>query len=69
MRGVGCIFKQKKSSDDQGFFPRALLIARKLKAKQGKVEESSIDKVAEKVNSGFSPLFYFLLGSGASQEG
>merc|ERR1719341_3108977 len=35
--------------DPEPVIPRALLIARKLKAKQGKVDESSVDKVAEKV--------------------
>jgi len=35
--------------DPEPVIPRALLIARKLKAKQGKVEESSVDKVAERV--------------------
>ena len=29
---------------------RALLIAKKLKAKQGRKEENSVDKLAEKVN-------------------
>ena len=48
---LGGITIFKKSSIYQGFLSRALLIARKLKAKQGKVEESSVDKVAQKVNS------------------
>ena len=39
----------KKQHVDNGFLSRALLIAKKLKAKQGRLAESSVDKLAEKV--------------------
>ena len=39
----------KKQHVDNGFLSRALLIAKKLKAKQGRMAESSVDKLAEKV--------------------
>merc|ERR1712012_1042036 len=35
--------------DPEPVIPRALLIAKKLKAKQGRKEENSVDKLAEKV--------------------
>ena len=38
-----------KKRVNNGFLSRALLIAKKLKAKQGRMAESSVDKLAEKV--------------------
>ena len=69
MRDIFCI--ARLSSCDLVFLSRALLIARKLKAKQGKVEESSVDKVAEKVTTVLShpttsDLSIFFLTPGAS---